>query len=162
MGRMRLGDIRLSLVAVLFLLSVTVYIAVLSPDQKDLTMDTDPSKTIRIQILDAREDAGAGGLAVGAAREHIREVAAIGRGLGAEALLVCPAPEEFMSEGIDLVIGARFGQELDVDTMFWRQRSLAGEINDTLRHRALVLDLDRSFDGFVKEHRAAARFSLPR
>jgi hypothetical protein len=112
-------------------------------------MDTDQSKTIRIQILDAREEAGAGGLAVAAAREHIRELAGIGHGQGAEALLVCPAPEEFTSEGIDLVIGARFGRELDEDTVFWRQRTLAGAIGDALRHRALVLDLDRSFDGFV-------------
>jgi hypothetical protein len=113
-------------------------------------MAVDESKQIRIQILGAKEEAGAGARAVAAAREHIREVAAIGRGQGAEALLVCPAPEEFTSEGIDLVIGARFGQELDEDTVFWRQRTLAGEIDDTLRHRALVLDLDRSFDGFVK------------
>lgn len=113
-------------------------------------MDTDPNKSIRIQILDASEEAGAGGLAVAAAREHIRELAAIGRSQDAEALLVCPAPEEFTSEGIDLVIGARFEQKLDEDMVFWRQRTLAGAINDALRHRALVLDLDRSFDGFVK------------
>jgi hypothetical protein len=90
-------------------------------------MAVDESKEIRIQILGAKEEAGAGGRAVAVARERLREVADIGRGQGAEALLVCPAPEEFASEGIDLVVGARFGQELDEETVFWRQRSLAGD-----------------------------------
>ena len=113
-------------------------------------MDKDDSKKIRIQILAAKEDAGAGGRAVAVAREHMSEVAALGCGQGAEALLVCPAPEEFTSEGIDLVVGARFGQDLDEETVFWRQRRLAGEIHDTLRHRALVLDLDVSLNDYLK------------
>jgi hypothetical protein len=113
-------------------------------------MDTDNGKQVRVQILAAKEGAGPGGRAVDVARERAREVADIGRGQGAEALLVCPAPEEFTSEGIDLVIGARFGRELDDDAVFWRQRRLAREIRHALRVDALVLDLDLSFDGFVK------------
>ena len=113
-------------------------------------MDRDQPTQFRIQILDAKEDAGPTARAVGAVRERVQDVAAIGRAQGAEALLVCPAPEEFRSDGIDLVIGARFGQDLDEDTVFWRQRSLAREIRHALRVDALVTDLDRSFDGFVK------------
>jgi hypothetical protein len=113
-------------------------------------MATDDGKQIRIQILAANESAGAGGRAIAVARERLRDVGDIGRGQGAEALLVCPAPEEFTSEGVDLVIGARFGAELDEDAVFWRQRSLAREIRHALRVDALVLDLDLSFDGFVK------------
>jgi len=113
-------------------------------------MDTNEDKQIRIQILAAREGAGPGGRAVDIARDRLRDVADLGRNQGAEALLVCPAPEEFTSEGIDLVIGARFGRELDDDAVFWRQRSLAREIRHALRVDALVLDLDLSLDGFVK------------
>jgi hypothetical protein len=113
-------------------------------------MATDDGTQIRIQILAANETAGSGGRAVDIARERLRDVADIGRGQGAEALLVCPAPEEFASEGVDLVIGARFGEDLDEDAVFWRQRSLAREVRHALRVDALVLDLDLSFDGFVK------------
>jgi hypothetical protein len=113
-------------------------------------MATDDGKQIRIQILAANETAGPGGRAVDIAREGLRDVADIGRGHGAEALLVCPAPEEFSSDGIDLVVGARFGDELDEDAVFWRQRSLSREIRHALRVAVLVLDLDLSFDGFVK------------
>jgi hypothetical protein len=115
-----------------------------------MTMDREEPTQIRIQILDAKEEAGAVARALGIARDRAQDVAAIGRGQGAEALLVCPAPEEFRSDGIELVIGARFGRELDEDTVFWRQRSLAQEIRHALRVDALVTDLDRSFDGFVK------------
>jgi hypothetical protein len=113
-------------------------------------MDRTEGKTIRIQVLAAKDEAGPGGRAVGMARERIGEIADIARGQGAEALVVCPAPEEFTSEGIELVIGARFAPELDEDTVFWRERSLAREIFEALRFHALVLDLDLSLDGFVK------------
>jgi hypothetical protein len=107
----------------------------------------DDSKQIRIQILVAKEDAGPGARAVAVVREHLHDVADVGRGQGAEALLVCPAPEEFSREGVGLVVGARFGQELDEDAVFWRQRSLAREIRHALGVGALVLNLDPSFDG---------------
>ena len=110
-------------------------------------------KNIRIQILDAQEEAGAAARAVGVVRERMHDIAAIGREQGAEALLVCPAPEEFTDEGIDIVIGARFGCELDEDTIFWRQRSLSSEIRAKLRVHALVLDLDLSLDHYVKSIR---------
>ena len=48
------------------------------------------------------------------------------------------------------MIGARFGQELDEDAVFWRQRDLTREIRHALRVKALVLDLDLSLDGYVK------------
>jgi hypothetical protein len=125
--------------------------AVLAFDQrKVLIMDTDEGKEIRIQILAAKEGAGDGGRAVAVARERMREIAAIGRGQGATALLVCPAPEEFSSEGIDLVVAARFGPELDQDAVFWRQHSLSDEIYHALRVQALVLDLDSPLGDFLK------------
>ena len=115
-----------------------------------MTMDRAQPTQIRIQILDAKEEAGAVARAVGVVRDRVQDVAAIGRGQGAEALLVCPAPEEFRNDGIDLVIGARFGQELDDDAVFWRQRNLSREIRHELRVGALVLDLDLSLDDYVK------------
>jgi hypothetical protein len=84
------------------------------------------------------------------ARVLPQDVADIGRSQGAEALLVCSAPEEFESDGIDLIIAARFGQELDEDAVFWRQRRLASEIYHALQVEALVLDLDGPLDGLLK------------
>jgi hypothetical protein len=110
----------------------------------------DDSRQIRIQILAAREEASAGARAVGVARERLHDLADVGRGQGAEALLVCPAPEEFSSDGVGLVIGARFGQELDEDAVFWRQRRLARDIYHALRVEAVVLDLDAPFDDFLR------------
>jgi hypothetical protein len=107
------------------------------------------STQIRIQILAAKEDTDPSGRAVAVARERAGDLADIGRAQGAEALLVCPAPEEFSSDGIGLVVAARFGQELDEDAVFWRQRSLAREIYEALRVEAMVLDLDSRFDDFL-------------
>jgi hypothetical protein len=113
-------------------------------------MDAKDGAQIRIQILAAKEDAGPGGRALGVARERERDLADIGRRQGAEALLVCPAPEGFSSDGIGLVVAARFGHELDEDAVFWRQRSLAREIYEALRIEAMVLDLDSRLDNFLK------------
>ena len=105
---------------------------------------------IRIQILDAKEGTGFGSQGTAVARTLRQDVVEIGRSQGAEALLICPAPEELHSDGIDLVIAARFGQELDEDAVFWRQHSLAREISHTLRVETLVLDLDGPLEGFLK------------
>jgi hypothetical protein len=113
-------------------------------------MNTEDGKQIRIQILATKDATGPAGRAVAAANGRMQELADIGRAQGAEALLVCPAPEEFSSEGIDLVIGARFGQELDDDAAFWRQRDLTREIRHALSVKALVLDLDARLDEFLK------------
>lgn len=113
-------------------------------------MDTNDVTKIRIQILAAKEEAGAGGRAVGVVRERVKDVAAIARGQGAEALLVCPAPEEFVGEGVELVVAARFGEELDEDTLFWRQHGLADDIHHALKVEALVLDLDGPLGEFLK------------
>jgi hypothetical protein len=107
-------------------------------------------KNIRIQLLSAKEEAGAVARAVDVVRDRMQDVAAIGRERGAEALLVCPAPEEFSSDGIGLVIGVRFGRELDEDAVFWRQRRLARDIFHALRVEAVVLDLDAPFDDLLK------------
>ena len=107
-------------------------------------------KNIRIQLLSAKEEAGAVARAVDVVRDRMQDVAAIGRERGAEALLVCPAPEEFSSDGIGLVIGARFERELDEDAVFWRQRRLARDIFHALRVEAVVLDLDAPFDDLLK------------
>jgi hypothetical protein len=106
-------------------------------------------RQVSIQILAVKEGASQGSRALAVARECLPEIAAMGRELGAEALLVCPAPEEFASEGIDLVVAARFGQELDEDTLFWRQHRLADEIRHALKVEALVLDLDRPLGDFL-------------
>src|ERR1700733_14018891 len=97
---------------------------------------------IRIQILAAKAGTGPAGGAVAVARDRMRDVADIAREQGAEALLVCPAPEESVSDGFALVVAARFGLELDEDTVFWRQRSLSRQIHHTLQVDAVVLDLD--------------------
>ena len=107
-------------------------------------------KKIRIQILDAKEEAGEAARAVGVIRDREQEVAMIGMAQGAEALLVCPAPEEFASDGFGLVIGARFGRELDEDAVFWRQRRLSRDIFHALRVEAVVLNLDAPFDELLK------------
>ena len=87
--------------------------------------------------------------ALAVVQESQWDIAEIGRELGAEALLLCPAPEELRSDGIDLVVAARFGQELDEDALFWRQHSLADEICHALKVEALVLDLDRPLGDFL-------------
>ena len=51
----------------------------------------------------------------------MEEIAEIARRQEAEALLVCPAPEEISEEGVNLIVYARFEKELDEDTVFWRQ-----------------------------------------
>lgn len=113
-------------------------------------MDNHDEKQIRIQILDAKEEAGSVAGAVCAVRDRVQDLAALGREQGAVALLICPAVEAFIDEGFSVVIGARFGHELDDETVFWRQRSLADAMHDKLNVDALVLDLDLSLDGYVK------------
>jgi hypothetical protein len=103
-------------------------------------------KQTRIQILDAKQEAGAAARSIGAMRARLQDVAAIGRGQGAEALLVCPAPEALAGEWIDVVIAARFADALDEDALFWRQHRLADEFHHKLNVEALVLDLDHSLD----------------
>ena len=108
------------------------------------------SSSPHIQILAATKDAGLAGHAIAAMRDHLPLVTETARKLGAEALLVCPAPETFVSEGSEIVIAARFGQDLDDDTVFWRQRGLAGEIYDALRVRAVVVDFDSPLSDFLR------------
>jgi hypothetical protein len=103
--------------------------------------DDDP-KPIRIQILAAKEDAGPAAHAISDAQQRMAEITDIARRQGAEALLVCPAPEEISEDGFNLIIYARFKEELDEDTVFWRQRSLGNEFRRGLHLAALVLDLD--------------------
>jgi hypothetical protein len=118
---------------------------------RGVMMETNDGKDIRVQILTVNDEAGAAGRrALAVAQQCRRDIAEVGRGQGAIALLVCPAAEEFTDEGIDLVIGVRFGYEIEEDAVFWRQRSLADEIHDKLKVHALVLDLDLSLDGYVK------------
>jgi hypothetical protein len=103
-------------------------------------------KQIRIQILDPKQEASDAARSIGMMRSHAQDIATIGRGQGAEALLVCPAPEELADEGIDVVIAARFGDALDENALFWWQHSLADEFHHALSVEALVLDLDNSLD----------------
>ena len=108
------------------------------------------NEPMRIQILAANEQAGRGGLAVGLVQQHLPQITDIAQSKGAEAMLVCPVPEAYASEGIDVVIAARFGRELAQDVLFWRQHSLADAIHHELRVAAVVIDLDGPLDGFLK------------
>jgi hypothetical protein len=113
-------------------------------------MNTDTRTQLSIQILATKDAAGPVGHALAVVRERERDFAAIGRQQGAEALLVCPAPEGLSSDGIDVVVAARFGHELDEDAVFWRQRDLTREIRHALRVKALVFDLDAPLGDFLK------------
>jgi hypothetical protein len=108
------------------------------------------NQPIRIQILATNEQAGRSGLAVGIVSQHLPHIADIAQKKGAEAMLVCPAPEEFVNEGVDIVVAARFGRELAEDVVFWRQHSLADAIHHELQVAAVVIDLDGPLDGFLK------------
>jgi hypothetical protein len=108
------------------------------------------NEPIRIQILAANEHAGRSGLAVGLVRQHLPQIADIAQSKGAEAMLVCPAPEAYASEGIDVVVAARFERDLAQDVLFWRQHSLADAIHHKLQVAAVVIDLDGPLDGFLK------------
>jgi hypothetical protein len=114
-------------------------------------MNNHDDKSVRIQILAAKAETGAAGRAVALVRDRMREFADIAREQGAEALLVCPATDDVVTEGCDLVVAARFGLELDEDTIFWRQRSLEREIYRALRIDVLVLDFDASLNGFLRD-----------
>jgi hypothetical protein len=114
---------------------------------KAITMHTDPGTQIRIQIL-ATTDTARAGRAIAVATERTREIADIGREHAAQALLVCPAPEEYTS--VDLVIAARFAEKLDEYDLFWRQQNLSRDIFHALRIEALVTDLDRPLDRFLR------------
>jgi hypothetical protein len=113
-------------------------------------MPIDKPRPIRIQILAAKEEAGAAARAIADAQQRMEEITEIARRQEAEALLVCPAPEEISEEGVNLVVYARFPETLDEDTVFWRQRSLCNEFHHTLRLEALVLDLDSAREDFLK------------
>jgi hypothetical protein len=108
------------------------------------------TQPIRIQILAANDQAGRGSLAVGLVRQHLPQITDIAQSKGAKAMLVCPAPEAYASEGIDIVVAARFGRELAQDVVFWRQHSLADAIHHELQISAVVIDLDGPLDGFLK------------
>jgi len=112
-------------------------------------MNTEDEKQIRIQILAAREETSPAGRAVAVAQARMPELVAVGRSEGAEALLVCPAPEGLVDEGIDMVVAARFGNELDEEDVFWRQQQLAERLHHELELKALVVSLDGSL-GFVR------------
>jgi hypothetical protein len=56
---------------------------------------------------------------VAVAQQRVEEIADIARRQGAEALLVCPAPGEISDEGVNLIVYARFAEDLDEDTLFW-------------------------------------------
>ena len=113
-------------------------------------MATDDDTQIRIQILAASEETGRVGRAIAAIGRCGEDFAAVAGALGAEAVLVCPAPEELAGEGVDVVVAARFAEELDEDAVFWRQRRLTQELHDVLRVDAVVVDLDSPLDGFLK------------
>jgi hypothetical protein len=105
---------------------------------------------IRIQILATNDEAGTAGEAIARAESRRADIAAIGEGQGAEALLVTPAPDEYVNDGFPLVVFARFPAELDEETIFWRQIGLGDELFGKLRLLAVVLDLDAPQGGFLR------------
>jgi hypothetical protein len=103
-------------------------------------------ESTRIQILDVRDEEYPATRSIGVIRSHVQEVAAIGRRQGAEAMLVCPAPEQFIDEGIHVVIAARFREAVDEDDLLLRHNTLADEFHHALKVEAVVMDLDRPLD----------------
>jgi len=110
----------------------------------------DESKQTRIQILAAREETGRVGRAIAAIGRCGDDFAAVASSLGAEAVLVCPAPEELAGEGVDIVVAARFAEGLDEETVFERQLQLMQDIHHVLRVEAVVVDLDTPLDEFLE------------
>ena len=108
------------------------------------------NQPIRMQILAANEQAGRGGRAIDLVRQHQQQIADIAHSKGTKAILVCPAPEEYANEGIDIVVAARFGRELAENVLFWRQHSLADAIHHALQVEAVVIDLDAPLNDFLK------------
>jgi hypothetical protein len=113
-------------------------------------MNDENVKPIRVQILAATEEAGPAAQSIAVAQQHMAEIADIARRHGAEALLVCPAPEGISEEGVNLIVYARFREDLDEDAVFWRQRSLCNEFRRALRLVTVVLDLDMPRADFLK------------
>ena len=105
---------------------------------------------IPIQILAAKEGASPAGRAVAIAREHLPLIADVARAQRAEALLICPAPDEYVDDGFNLVIAARFGKELDEDAVFWQQLALSNAIHAALRVESTVLNFDGPIEGLLK------------
>jgi len=104
---------------------------------------------IPIQILAAKDDAGATAHAVTVAHKNRVQLAEVAREHGAEALLVCPAPEGFMEDGFNLAVAMRFEEALDEETVVSRQLDLAIAIDRALRIRTVSLDLD-NLGGFLR------------
>lgn len=116
----------------------------------DQVQEMQVSKQIRIQILGARKETGRVSRAIAAIGERREDFAAVADRLGAEAVLVCPAPEELAGEGVDIVVAARFAKDLDDDTVYERQLQLMQDIHHVLRVEAVVVDLDTPLDEFLK------------
>lgn len=112
-------------------------------------MSDNKDTPIPIQILTAKEEAGATAHAVTVAHKNRVRLAAVAREHGAEALLVCPAPEGFVEDGFNLTVAMRFEEGLDEETVVCRQLDLAVAIDRALRLRTVSLDLDK-LGGFLR------------
>ena len=117
---------------------------------------------VRIQILAVKEEAGVTAHAVAAAEKGRTELTEIAGRHGAEALLVCPAPDGFVEDGFDLVVAARFGEPLDEEASVMRELDLSAAISHALRVRAVTLDLDGPVGPFPQLYRSDARIALSR
>jgi hypothetical protein len=101
------------------------------------------------RILAAKEGAGRVGHAIAAIARCEADFAAVAAEIGAEAALVCPAPDGLASEGVDVVVAA-LPEDLEENAVFWRQLRLMQDIYDLLQVQAAVVDLDSWLDGFLK------------
>jgi hypothetical protein len=104
---------------------------------------------VRIQILAVKEEAGATASAVAAAEKGRPELAEIAHEHGAEALLVCPAPDGFVEDGFNLVVASRFGEPLDEEAAVLRRLDLSTAIDRALHVRTVTFDLDEPLSGFL-------------
>jgi hypothetical protein len=127
-----------------------MYQVVLQSRRNISVQKMEESKQVRIQILPAREETGRVGRAITTIGRCRDEFAAVAGSLGAEAVLVCPAPEELAGEGVDIVVAARFAKELDEETVFERQLQLMQDMHHVLRVEAVVMDLDTPLDKFLE------------
>jgi hypothetical protein len=104
---------------------------------------------IPIQILAVNEEAGAIACAVSAAEKGRAQLAQIARLHGAEALLVCPAPNGYVEDGFNLVVASRFAEEPDEEAALLRRLDLSRAIERALKVRVVTFDLNEPLGGFL-------------
>jgi hypothetical protein len=104
---------------------------------------------VRLQILAVKKEAGPTAHAVAAAEKGRAQLDEIARRHGAQALLVCPAPDGYVEDGFNLVVAARFAEQLDEDATVLRKLDLSRAIDRALHVRTITFNLDEPLGGFL-------------